>query len=191
MAVMAVMMSVLFGTVRAEQSGSALTMIPYENADGTSETLAQKYPGKVLLIVNTASKCGFTKQYADLQKVYDQYKDRGLVVIAFPSNQFGGQEPGSNEEIQEFCSTKFGVTFPVKAKTNVKGKSKSPLFEALTGDASPRNGEILWNFEKFLIDRDGKLVDRWRSITKPSDSGVIEEIEKALGAAPAGEKKAG
>lgn len=189
--VMMMAMMLAFGVVRGEET--ALTAIPYANADGTSETLAQ-YKGKVLLIVNTASKCGFTKQYADLQAVYDKYKDRGLVVVAFPANDFGHQEPGTNAEIQQFCSTKFGVTFPVKGKMVVKGDAKSPLYKALTGETSPKSGEVLWNFEKFLIDRDGKIVERWRSMTKPTADSVTAEIEKALGpvaAAPAGEQKKG
>ena len=177
-AVMLMALAMVFGVVRGE--GAALTAIPFADAKGTSETLAQ-YHGKVLLVVNTASKCGYTKQYADLEKIYAQYKDRGLVVVAFPSNDFGGQEPGTNLQIQEFCSSKFGVTFPVKGKMPVLGPQKSPLYAALTGAASPKPGEIKWNFEKFLIDRDGKIVDRWISKVTPSDPAITGAIEKALG----------
>jgi glutathione peroxidase len=143
--------------------------------DGKDFSLA-KYKGKKLLIVNTASKCGFTPQYAELQKLADQYKDK-VVVVGFPANNFGGQEPGTNSEVKEFCQKNFGVTFPLSSKVSVKGDDIDPLFKYLTAEPNPDfTGEIKWNFEKFLIDENGKLIHRYRSTTKP----LSEDITKAL-----------
>ncbi|GGH10004.1 glutathione peroxidase [Mucilaginibacter phyllosphaerae] len=143
--------------------------------DGQDFSLA-KYKGKKLLIVNTASKCGFTPQYAELQKLADQYKDK-LVVVGFPANNFGGQEPGTNSEVKEFCQKNFGVTFPLSSKVSVKGDDIAPIFAYLTKEPNPDfTGEIKWNFEKFLIDENGKLIHRYRSTTKP----LSDEITKAL-----------
>ena len=143
--------------------------------DGKDFSLA-KYKGKKLLIVNTASKCGFTPQYAELQKLADQYKDK-VVVVGFPANNFGGQEPGTNTEVKEFCQKNFGVTFPLSSKVSVKGDDIDPLFKYLTNEPNPDfTGEIKWNFEKFLIDENGKLIHRYRSTTKP----LSEDITKAL-----------
>jgi glutathione peroxidase len=143
--------------------------------DGKDFSLA-KYKGKKLLIVNTASKCGFTPQYAELQKLADQYKDK-VVVVGFPANNFGGQEPGTNSEVKEFCTKNFGVTFPLSSKVSVKGDDIDPLFKYLTTEANPDfTGEIKWNFEKFLIDENGKLIHRYRSTVKP----LSDEITKAL-----------
>ena len=143
--------------------------------DGQNLSLA-KYKGKKVLIVNTASKCGFTPQYAELQKLADQYKDK-LVVVGFPANNFGSQEPGANTEIKEFCQKNFGVTFPLSEKVSVKGDDISPLFQYLTTAPNPDfTGEVKWNFEKFLIDENGKLIHRYRSNVKP----LSEEITKQL-----------
>jgi glutathione peroxidase len=143
--------------------------------DGKDFSLA-KYKGKKLLIVNTASKCGFTPQYAELQKLADQYKDK-VVVVGFPANNFGGQEPGTNSEVKEFCQKNFGVTFPLSSKVSVKGDDIDPLFQYLTTEPNPDfTGEIKWNFEKFLIDENGKLIHRYRSTVKP----LSDEITKAL-----------
>ncbi len=148
--------------------------------NGKAESLSV-YKGKVLLIVNVASKCGFTKQYKGLQELYDKYKDQGFVVLGFPSNQFGGQEPGSDKEIQEFCQLNFGVNFPLFKKGDVRGKSKQPLFEFLTEQANKsHSGAIRWNFEKFLIDRNGQLVNRFRSLTKPESKSLNTQITKCL-----------
>lgn len=134
--------------------------------DGQKFSLA-KYRGKKVLVVNTASKCGFTPQYAELQKLADQYKDK-LVVVGFPANNFGEQEPGSNAVIKEFCSKNFGVTFPLSEKVSVKGDDICPLFKYLTEAPNPDfTGEIKWNFEKFLIDENGNLVHRFRSKVTP------------------------
>src|SRR5258708_225214 len=137
-----------------------------KNIDGQGFSLAQ-YKGKKVLIVNTASKCGFTPQYAELQKLADLYKDK-LVVVGFPANNFGGQEPGANSEIKTFCQKNYGVTFPLSEKISVKGDDIYPLFKYLTQPPNPEfTGEIKWNFEKFLIDENGNLIHRFRSQTTP------------------------
>jgi len=137
-----------------------------QNIDGKNLDLKQ-FKGKKVLIVNTASKCGYTKQYADLQKLAEAYKGK-LVVIGFPANNFGGQEPGENLNIKEFCEKNFAVTFPLAEKSSVKGDDISPLFKHLTSAANPDfTGEIKWNFEKFLIDEDGNLIHRFRSAVTP------------------------
>lgn len=143
--------------------------------DGKNFNLAA-YKGKKLLIVNTASKCGFTPQYAELQKLADQYKDK-VVVVGFPANNFGGQEPGANLAIKEFCQKNYGVTFPLSEKVSVKGDDISPLFKFLTTTANPDfTGEIQWNFEKFLIDENGKLVHRFRSSVKPLSTEITSQL---------------
>lgn len=135
-----------------------------------------KYKGKKLLIVNTASKCGYTKQYAELQKLADQYKDK-VVVLGFPANNFNGQEPGTNSEIKEFCSKNFGVTFPLSEKVSVKGLDIAPIFQYLTTQENPDfTGEIKWNFEKFLIDENGKLIHRYRSAVTPLSAEITSKL---------------
>lgn len=138
------------------------------------------YKGKVLVIANVASKCGFTKQYEGLQELYEKYKDKGLVVLGFPCNDFGGQEPGTNEEIKEFCSLNFNVNFPMFNKVKVVGDDKHPLFEILTNNTATGKSDVKWNFEKFIIDKEGNVVDRFRSITKPMSSKIIKLIEEEL-----------
>lgn len=146
-----------------------------QDIDGKNLDLT-KYKGKKILIVNTASKCGYTKQYAELQKLADTYKGK-LVVIGFPANNFGGQEPGENLNIKEFCQKNFGVTFPLAEKSSVKGADISPLFKYLTSAENPDfTGDIKWNFEKFLIDENGQLTHRFRSGVTP----MSEEITKHL-----------
>ena len=143
--------------------------------DGDDFSLA-KYKGKKILVVNTASKCGFTKQYADLQKLADLYKDK-LVIVGFPANNFGGQEPGSNADIKQFCSDLFSVKFPMSGKVSVKGDDIAPLFKYLTEAENPDfKGEIKWNFEKFLLDENGKLLHRYRSATVPLDPAITSKI---------------
>jgi glutathione peroxidase len=144
------------------------------------EVKLSKYRGKVLLIVNVASKCGFTSQYAALQKIYDQYKDQGLVVLGFPCNDFGGQEPGTNEEIKNFCSLNYDVTFPMFDKVHVKGKEKAPLFDLLTNNSVTGKSSIKWNFEKFIIDKEGNVLDRFKTVTKPDSKKITSLIEKEL-----------
>ncbi|RIL06601.1 MAG: glutathione peroxidase [Proteobacteria bacterium] len=137
--------------------------------------------GKVVLIVNTASRCGFTSQYAGLQSLYDQYQDRGLVVLGFPSNDFMGQEPGSNEDIKKFCRLNYDVSFPMFSKGPVKGEQKQEVYRYLTEQTdSSFQGEIGWNFVKFLVDRSGNVVGRFSSMTKPSNDEITEKIEAAL-----------
>jgi len=164
-------------------SRSAFYAFAVETIDGAATNLAP-YRGQVVLAVNVASKCGFTKQYAGLQKLYEAYRPKGLVVLGFPSNDFLGQEPGSNAEIQQFCSLTFGVTFPLFAKIHVTGKEKHPLFVWLTdGAVHPGlGGEVSWNFNKFVIGRDGRLLARFGSRTTPDDAELIAAIEQALAA---------
>jgi len=141
----------------------------------------EKYKGSVILVVNTASECGFTPQYEALQSVYETYKEKGLVVVGFPANDFGGQEPGSEEEILEFCEVNYGVTFPLSSKVSVSGDNIDPLFEFLINQENESfMGEIKWNFEKFLIDKEGKLIKRFRSKVKPDSKDIISSIEAEL-----------
>jgi glutathione peroxidase len=135
------------------------------------------FKGKVLLIVNVASFCGFTPQYEQLEAVYEKYKDQGFVIAGFPANNFGAQEPGTNEEIKTFCTRKYNVKFPIYSKISVKGPDKAPLYQYLT---ETTGGEIKWNFTKFLIDRNGKIIARFESPVKPDSPEVIAAIEKAL-----------
>ena len=134
------------------------------------------YQGKVVLIVNVASRCGFTPQYAGLEALYEKYKDRGFAILGFPANNFGSQEPGTNEEIKTFCSSKYNVTFPMYSKISVKGDDKAPLYQFLTATG----GEIQWNFTKFLVDKSGKVVARFEPKVTPESPEVAEAIEKAL-----------
>ena len=154
---------------------------PVRTLEGEPASL-RDYEGKVLLIVNVASKCGLTPQYAGLERVQEKYADRGFTVLGFPSNQFGAQEPGSAEEIQTFCSTTYGVTFPMFEKSDVNGPDRHPLYETLTelADDSGHSGDIRWNFEKFLVDRSGTPVRRFAPLTEPEDEGVLSAIESLL-----------
>jgi len=144
------------------------------------EVKLSDYKSKVLLIVNVASKCGFTSQYAGLQKIYDKYNSQGFEVLGFPCNDFGGQEPGTNEVISNFCSINYGVTFPMFDKIQVKGDEKSPLFDLLTNNSITGKSPIKWNFEKFIVDKEGNIVDRFRSVTKPDSKKIISLIETEL-----------
>jgi glutathione peroxidase len=171
----------VFGTQAARaEAGSPLTG-EVKKIDGSAVDLS-KYKGKVVLVVNVASRCGYTPQYAGLQKLYDSYKDKGLVVLGFPANEFGGQEPGSDTDIASFCSSKYGVTFDMFSKIVVKGPEKAPLYKALTENATPA-GEVSWKFEKFLIGRDGKILGRYKSAVAPDDAKLTGAIEAALGKA--------
>jgi glutathione peroxidase len=154
-----------------------------EKLEGGTQPL-DEYRGKVLLIVNTASKCGFTPQFEGLEKVFEQYKAQGLVVIGFPCNQFASQDPGSNSEIGEFCQRNYGVSFPMMAKIDVNGADAHPLYKYLSKEAKGLLGTeaIKWNFTKFLIGRDGRVLDRYAPTTKPED--MRADIEKALAAQP-------
>lgn len=152
--------------------------IPFKTITGNDSTL-KVFEGKVVLMVNVASECGYTKQYAGLQELYARYKDKGLVVVGFPANNFGGQEPGSDKQILEFCTSTFAVTFPMMSKVSVKGEDKHPLFAYLT-EQSPAPGEIKWNFSKFLLDRTGKLVARFDSGVDPLDKKLTSQVESLL-----------
>jgi len=151
--------------------------------DGQPADLAD-YKGKVVLVVNTASKCGLTPQYAGLQQLYESHKDEGLVVLGFPCNQFGLQEPGTEAEIKQFCDSKYNVSFPMFSKIEVNGKGADPLYKYLTSkNVKPAgDGPISWNFEKFLIDREGNLVHRFSPRTKPSDDELVSAIKEELSA---------
>jgi glutathione peroxidase len=157
-------------------SASNVHEFTLNSIDGKPAPLSA-YQGKVVLIVNVASRCGFTPQYAGLEALYEKYKDRGFVILGFPANNFGGQEPGTNEEIKTFCSTKYNVTFPMYSKISVKGEDKAPLYQFLT-DAT--GSEIQWNFTKFLVDKNGKVVARFESKVTPESPDVAAAIEKAL-----------
>jgi glutathione peroxidase len=170
-----------------EPTDKAATSTPLEftvkDIDGKDVNLSD-YKGKVVMIVNVASKCGNTPQYAGLEKMYEKYKDQGLVIIGFPANNFGSQEPGSNSQIKEFCSSTYHVAFPMMGKISVKGDDKAPLYKYLT--AAETNGEfageVEWNFGKFLIDRNGAVIARFSPKTKVETPQVVSAVEKALSA---------
>ncbi len=161
--------------------GSSIDEIAVKDIDG-KDTSLKAYKGKVMLIVNVASKCGLTPQYKALEAIHEKYKDKGFTVLGFPCNQFNGQEPGTNEEIKEFCSTKYNVTFPLFDKIDVNGPKRHPLYKELAGPQSPFPGNIKWNFGKFLIGRDGKIIKRFDPQTTPDSPEVTSAIEAALAA---------
>lgn len=160
----------------ARETGKSIYDYQVESLDGNTINFAD-FKGKKILIVNTASKCGFTPQYADLQKLYEQYQDR-LVIVGFPADNFGHQEPGTNEEIGAFCQKNYGVTFPMAAKVSVKGDDTAPIFKYLTEKElnGTKNTNILWNFTKFLLDENGRLVDTYLSTTKPTDEAILKHL---------------
>ena len=152
--------------------------INIKNIDGENLSL-NKFKGKTVLIVNVASKCGFTKQYTGLQKLYENYKNRGFVVIGIPSNQFGGQEPGTNTEIKEFCETNFNITFPIMDKVNVKGENAHELYKWAKKNYGS-SSVPKWNFHKILINQEGKIEDTYNSFTEPTSKKIIAKLEKLL-----------
>ena len=160
---------------------SSIYDIPVRTLKGDEVTLAE-YKGKAVLLVNVASKCGLTPQYAGLEKLHEEYKDRGFTVIGVPCNQFGSQEPGSAEEIETFCSTTYGVTFPMLEKADVNGENRHPLYDQLVdvADNKGHTGDIQWNFEKFLISPEGEVVARFNPVTKPDNESLIAKIEETL-----------
>ncbi|OIJ69925.1 glutathione peroxidase [Streptomyces mangrovisoli] len=166
----------------ADSNGSVLD-VEIGTLRGGPADLSQ-YAGQVVLIVNVASKCGLTPQYTGLEKLQEQYAERGFTVLGVPCNQFMGQEPGSAEEIAEFCSATYGVTFPLTEKVDVNGEGRHPLYGRLTGfaDAEGHDGDIRWNFEKFLVGRDGSVVARFSPRTEPDAAEVVTAVEAALGA---------
>jgi glutathione peroxidase len=150
-----------------------------ESIEGTPDLLAQS-EGKVVLAVNVASECGFTPQYEGLQALYDELRDEPFLVIGFPCNQFGSQEPGTEKQIQDFCKVRYGVTFPLSKKIDVNGARRHPLYAWLTAQENGFPGHIRWNFEKFLIGPDGRVLARYPSGTKPEDKGLLQDIADAL-----------
>jgi glutathione peroxidase len=171
----------LLAQVAFAEKMSSLYEIPLKDIRGGAMTL-KPHAGKVLLVVNVASQCGYTGQYAGLEALYQKYKDRGLVVLGVPCNQFGGQEPDGEAAILQFCQSNYGVTFPLTSKVDVKGAKQHPLFAALTGRDSPVPGPIRWNFEKILVGRDGKVLKRFDSGTEPDAGELTSAIEAALAA---------
>ena len=144
------------------------------------EVKLSSYNGKVLLIVNVASECGNTPQYAGLEDIYKEFQSQGFEILAFPCNDFGGQEPGTNEEIETFCTTNYGVTFPLFDKVKILGPDKSPLYAVLTDNSVTGKGDVKWNFEKFLISKDGKIVERFGNKVQPTSDEVITAIKEQL-----------
>jgi glutathione peroxidase len=162
----------------AERSVLDFTMT---SIDGKQVPLAE-YRGKVLLLVNVASKCGYTKQYAGLEKLYDTYRAQGFEILGFPANDFMGQEPGTDAEIKEFCTTKFGVSFPMFSKISVKGVDQHPLYRFLTSDATNPKfaGNVKWNFQKYLVGRDGEIIAKFAPADDPLSTDVVAAVEAAL-----------
>ena len=174
-------------SVQAEQEGSLMAAkttslydFTMDDIDGKPVNLSQ-YRGKALLLVNTASFCGNTPQYSDLQALYEQYHEKGFEILAFPANNFGQQEPGTNAEIKSFCFTKYSLTFPLFTKISVKGDDKHPLYRYLT-EESPFPGEVEWNFQKYLVDRSGNIVGRFPHRMKPLAPEIVKEVERVLAA---------
>lgn len=164
-----------FNSLHAEENVHSFSL---KDIDGQDVQLSQ-FKGKKLLLVNVASQCGLTKQYAALQKLHETYNTKGLIILGIPANNFGAQEPGSNAEIKSFCTTKFNVTFTMMSKIEVKGEKQDPLYKYLTSHKQ-FGGEISWNFEKFLIDGEGNIIQRFKPRTKPDSKEVISGIEAAL-----------
>ena len=163
-------------------SASSVYDFSMKTIDGKPAPLAD-FKGKVVLLVNVASQCGYTPQYAGLEKLYKTYKGKGLVIVGVPANNFGGQEPGSDAEIKEFCTRKYSVTFPIMSKVSVKGSDKTPLYGWLTDSAAnPKtSGDVKWNFTKFLVDRNGHVLTRFESSVEPDSAEMTSAVEKALG----------
>ena len=161
-------------------AASGVYSFTLNSIDGKPAPLAD-YKGKVVLVVNVASQCGYTPQYSALEATYEKYKDQGFVILGFPANNFGAQEPGTNEEIKTFCTRKYSVTFPMYSKISVKGADQAPLYAYLTKDTGAGiTGDIKWNFTKFLIDRNGKVIQRFEPAVTPDSKEVVSAIEKQL-----------
>ncbi len=179
---LALSLALLMLTHLASAQTKSLADIPLKDING-KDTSLKAYAGKVLLIVNVASQCGATPQYAGLEALHKEYGARGFTVLGFPCNDFGAQEPGTASDIKQFCSTNYKVTFPLFEKVRInEGSEQHPLYAALTGKSSPHPGPVTWNFCKFLIGRDGKLAARFDTGTEPDDSALTKAIEKALAA---------
>ena len=173
--------SIIMTTTFAALAADSIYDIPLKDIDGKDATL-KPYSGKVMLVVNVASKCGYTPQYAGLEALYKKYSAQGLVICGFPCNQFGGQEPGTAADIKQFCTSKYDVTFPMFDKLEVNGEHRHPLYIALAGKESPFPGNIKWNFTKFLVGRDGKILNRFESKVKPDADEMTKAVEAALAA---------
>jgi glutathione peroxidase len=173
--------AVLLVQIVSARAADSIYDIPLKDIDG-KDTSLKPYKGQVLLIVNVASKCGYTPQYTGLEATYQKFKGQGLAVLGFPCNQFGGQEPGTVEEIKQFCTSKYSVTFPLFDKIEVNGANRNPLYKTLAGEGSPTAGDIKWNFTKFLVGRDGKVLKRFDSKVKPDSPEITQAIEAALAA---------
>jgi len=171
------------GAILMAGSAGAASVYDYtlSSIDGKPTPLAS-FKGKVVLLVNVASRCGYTPQYTGLEALYEKYKDQGFVIVGFPANNFGAQEPGTNEEIKTFCKSKYSVTFPMMAKVSVKGDDATPLYQFLTSKAAnpATDGEIKWNFTKFLVDKDGNVIARFEPKVTPEDPALVGAVEKAL-----------
>jgi glutathione peroxidase len=171
--------SILFTATILAKTMAPVQEIPLKDIDGKPTNLGA-FAGKTVLLVNVASHCGYTPQYEALEAIHQKYKDRGFTVVGIPCNDFGAQEPGSNKEIKEFCSSKYNVSFPLMDKIHVKGPEQHPLYSYLTGKDAAYPGDIKWNFGKFLIGPDGKVLKRWDSAVKPDSKEVTDAIEASL-----------
>lgn len=171
----------LFFAAAAMAAGKSIYDFSLNTIDGQPASLSA-YKGKVVMLVNVASKCGYTPQYTALESIYEKYKDQGFVIVGFPANNFGAQEPGTNQEIKTFCSSKYHVTFPMMAKVSVKGDDTTPLYQYLTDKAEhpQTGGDIKWNFTKFLVGPDGQIITRFEPNVTPDSPEVTSAIEKAL-----------
>jgi glutathione peroxidase len=173
-------LGVILMAIASSFAASSIYEFTLPSIDGNPMPLTN-FKGKVILMVNVASKCGYTPQYSALEALYKKYKDQGFLVLGFPANNFGAQEPGTNEEIKTFCSTKYNVTFPLYAKISVKGQDQAPLYQYLTQNANPAvAGDIKWNFTKFLVDRNGKVLQRFEPAATPDSPEITASIEKLL-----------
>jgi len=179
MKLITILLALIMAQIVLAETNSSLYDIPLKDIDGKPTSL-KAYQGKVLLIVNVASKCGFTPQYEGLEAIQKKYEAKGFTVLGFPCNDFGSQEPGTADEIKTFCSSNYSVTFPLFEKLHVKGGEQHPLYAALTGKDSPFPGDISWNFNKFVVGRDGKIVKRFDSKATPESAQVTGAIEAAL-----------
>ncbi len=176
-----ILLSIILAAGIAGAAEKSILDNPLNDIEG-KDTSLKAYQGKVLLVVNVASRCGLTKQYKELQALHEKFKDQGFSVVGFPCNDFGAQEPGTNAEIKIFCTEKYNVSFPMFDKLHVKGEEQHPLYSALTGKEGAFPGDVKWNFGKFLIGKDGKPIQRFEPKTTPDDTTVVTAIEKAIAA---------
>ncbi|MEO6054635.1 MAG: glutathione peroxidase [Chthoniobacterales bacterium] len=173
------MLSLLICASASSLLAGSLTEIPFKTMDGKDATL-NAYNGKVFMVINVASLCEHTEQYGGLEKLYKQYSPKGFVILGFPCNDFGHQEPGTNAEIKQFCRSKYNVTFPIFDKIHVKGPEQHPLYTALTGPGAKFPGDMQWNFGKFLINKNGEVVARFIPATQPDDAALVAAIDEAM-----------